>query len=359
MFAKPQMVSLREESKLEFGLGSSSQLNQFCLLKRNEKNSQCEAFYQNFFAENATQERSFIKCPYGLSCIGPLKWTENVRMVSGLLIEGNDCPPELAGFKGVSTKAQIQEYLDGYDAIAREFHQQSYGYLEAAIHDVRHLNADITVHAERLLKVLGYAENVEWDKAKLNAQETDKKTLSIYCASRDISAALSMHEIAIDTKRAADDVVPTNIHRLFYRQKQINLEKLEKKKLTVQLGSTPVSKKLTKSFSLVPIILLNNAIKYAESNSTIQINFVEAGSTFRIVCINTGPIVRKDELATVFLKHRRGSNRSGISGHGIGLWLATVILQANVGAIQMEVEETGRDLAGRKTGKTIVTVRLP
>lgn len=355
---KYQIVTLNDDSKLEFTPGINQTISSFCQLKKNEEHTKCPSFYQQLFLDYKSEVREFTKCPYGLYCVGPIKWTEQPRIVSGFIIEGDDCPSELSGDVEISTKAQVLEYLADFDKIARELYDQSYGNLEAAIHDVRHLNANITSHAERLLKILGYTENADWDKANLNSQETDKKTLSIYCASRDISAALSMYEIAIDPRRASDDVVPTNIHKSFYRQKQINLEKLDKKRLNVQIENTSVSKNLTQSFSLVPIILLNNAIKYAEINSAIYIKFVDTGNTFKIICTNTGPIVRKDELKVVFLKNQRGSNRSGVSGHGIGLWLASLILHANLGTIEMETDETGRDLAGRKIGKTTITVRL-
>ncbi len=351
-------IYLTEDSKLDITSSSLQALTKFCHAKRNETNSQCEFFYQKCFSELNDTNRSFIKCPYGLHCVGLIKWTQQDRIASGFLFEADSHQHQLNGAIDTSTKEQVLELLSGYDKIADELYQQSYRYLEAAIHDVRHLNADVTAHAERLLSNLGYAETAEWDKAKLNSQETDKRTLSIYCASRDISAALSMHEIAIDPRRASGDVAPTNIHKIFYRQKQVNLEKLEKKKLTVQLENTSITKGLTRSFQLIPIILLNNAIKYSENNSTIQIKFQATGNIFRIIFTNYGPIVRANELLRVFQKNYRGSNRSGVSGHGIGLWLASLIVHANLGTIEMEIEETGRDIAGRKTGRTSVVIRL-
>lgn len=355
-----QIVTLTsdDEGRLKFSLGKDKAINQFCQNKRDEKDSQCNQFYKQLFARYATTEREFTKCPYGLHCVGPIWWTESDRIASGLLIKDASCPPELSKILERPTKEEVIEYLRDFDNIVTELHQQSYNYLESAIHDVRHLNADITTHSERLLNDLGYAENQEWDKQRLNSQMADKRTLSIYCASRDISAALSMHEIAIDPRRASDDVSPTSIHKLFYRQKQINIEKLDKKNLTVQLDNTIISKNLTKSFSLVPIILLNNAIKYSDRNSTIHIQFIEAGNIFRIVCSNFGPVVRDDELDAVFLKNKRGSNRAGLQGHGIGLWLASIIVGANRGSIRMEVTERSTDYSGRKIGKTTLTIRL-
>jgi len=356
-----QIITLTSDDngRLKFSPGKNKDINQFCQNKRDEKDSQCIQFYKQLFARYATTEREFTKCPYGLHCLGPIWWTEEDRIASGLLIKNSSCPPELSEIQERPTKEDVIEYLRNFDNIVTEVHQQSYNYLESAIHDVRHLNSDITTHSERLLNDLGYAENQEWDKQKLNSQMSDKRTLSIYCASRDISAALSMHEIAMDTRRAADDVSPTSIHKLFYRQKQINIEKLDKKNLTVQLDNTTITKKLTKSFSLVPIILLNNAIKYSDRNTTINIRFIEAGSIFRIVCSNSGPVVRDDELESVFFKYKRGSNRAGLQGHGIGLWLASIIVGANRGSIKMEVTERSTDYSGRKIGKTVLTVRLP
>lgn len=353
-----------EKGDLIFTPGTAKEVSGFCSLNRSQMKSECAKYYNNLFDKYDSENnriRGYSRCPYGLQSIGPIDWSEKARIASGFLIDKGSIEtiPDDVVRNASTTKDAVEGYLATFDSVAREFYLHSYGYLESAIHDVRHLNQAITSHAERLLKAFGYDPNQEWDMKKLYESEADKRALSIYCASRDMSSALSMHEIAIDPSRASDERILHQIHKLFYRQKQISMEKIIDKNLSLTIGNTTKSILLTKSFSLIPMILLNNAIKYAERNSTIKLEFVEAGSIFRIVCTNSGPVLRQDELEKVFNKYWRGSNRSGIPGHGIGLWLANLIVKANLGAIDMRAVEKSRDMAGRKVGDTIVTIKLP
>lgn len=354
------IISRKEEGGLEFSTTSSDAASEFCAKKQSGAGSKCDEHYSQLFSKPESGKRSLFSCPYGLSSVGPINWTERPRIVSGFLPsdqQSTALPQEVARSALISN-ANLEKYLESFDQIAREYFDQSYAYLESAIHDVRHLNSAITSHAERLLKQLGYDMGQEWDLSNLNSSETGRKALSVYCASRDISSALSMHEIAIDPKRASDELVPHHLHKIFYKQLQISSEKIGEKKLATQLGNTSKIIQLTKSFSLIPMILINNAVKYSSSGSLIKLEFVEAGPFFRIICTNSGPVLRGDELPKAFKKHWRGSNRSGIPGHGIGLWLAKLIVEANLGTIEMSVNEKGRDIAARRVGDTTVTIRL-
>jgi hypothetical protein len=53
-----------------------------------------------------------------------------------------------------------------------------------------------------------------------------------------------------------------------------------------------------------------------------------------------------------------GFEPAGIAGHGIGLWLAKLIVDATLGTIDMQVTEQGRDISGRRLGQTQVTIKF-
>jgi light-regulated signal transduction histidine kinase (bacteriophytochrome) len=234
-------------------------------------------------------------------------------------------------------------------------------HFEAALHDARHLNQTITDTAERLLAGRGYSSDASpWDMRPFREDEELKRFLMIYSASRDLSAAMLMHEISRDPTQATRDITGIPMHRLFYRQFRISDDRLRAARMTWKLGETDKTLRLSSAFRVVPKILIDNAIKYGARDSEISINFVErtTDSFYRIVFTNYGLVIRDDEREKVFSRGVRGSNKGGAQGHGFGLWLAKIIVQANGGAIELRIHEKGRDMSGGRVGNTIVEIKL-
>ncbi len=96
--------------------------------------------------------------------------------------------------------------------------------------------------------------------------------------------------------------------------------------------------------------LLDNACKYSPGSTPILITDSTDGTTATVTVTDKGTGISADEADQLFEKFQRGSNSSGTSGLGIGLWLAQQIAKQHGGSISM-----GPD----SDGCTCVSLRLP
>jgi signal transduction histidine kinase len=92
-------------------------------------------------------------------------------------------------------------------------------------------------------------------------------------------------------------------------------------------------------------ILLDNAIKYTEPNSPIELlgkMAMEGGVEFLVRDHGRG--IPEAELARVFDKSFRGSNAAGIPGSGLGLYMARSVVDVHGGTVSARnVSESGTE----------------
>jgi signal transduction histidine kinase len=92
-------------------------------------------------------------------------------------------------------------------------------------------------------------------------------------------------------------------------------------------------------------ILVDNAIKYTETNSRIELlgkMAMEGGVEFLVR--DHGPGLPEAELARVFDKSFRGSNAAGVPGSGLGLYMARSIADVHGGTVTARnVSESGTE----------------
>lgn len=97
------------------------------------------------------------------------------------------------------------------------------------------------------------------------------------------------------------------------------------------------------------IIVLDNAIKYADANSTVRVGLGATGGHARISIRNAGQVIGADELPHVFERFYRAAN-AGESGSGLGLAIAQWIVGKHDGQI---------DMSSSAREGTEVRIRLP
>jgi K+-sensing histidine kinase KdpD len=83
------------------------------------------------------------------------------------------------------------------------------------------------------------------------------------------------------------------------------------------------------SIELVPLVLLDNAIKYSKSNSTIDIKLEQEKGSVNVIVKNLGPVVEDENERLIFEKFFRDPNAQQFNskGLGVGLWVAQQVLQ--------------------------------
>jgi heavy metal sensor kinase len=96
--------------------------------------------------------------------------------------------------------------------------------------------------------------------------------------------------------------------------------------------------------------IIENAIKYSNSPSTVYTRLVERGNEAVVTVSNSGPSIPSEELSRVFDRFFRSDTSRTTPGSGLGLAIAQTIIEAHHGTIQ---------LTSTPDIETIVTVTLP
>lgn len=125
-----------------------------------------------------------------------------------------------------------------------------------------------------------------------------------------------------------------DIFRMFDKISKLFRHKASKhgKYIEVKKSGGYISNSLCyESIELVPIILIDNAIKYSQKGSTITITLSSNHGFTNVAVTSQGWPVPEMERGKLFKKFFRGTNatRSSSSGLGVGLWIVRKILEAH------------------------------
>jgi signal transduction histidine kinase len=83
--------------------------------------------------------------------------------------------------------------------------------------------------------------------------------------------------------------------------------------------------------------LLDNALKYSDAGSEVIVKTqISANDGAVVEVCDSGAPIREGDKPHIFKKHFRGDNLRGISGNGLGLFLAMRIVEAHRGSLRLE-----------------------
>jgi two-component system, OmpR family, sensor histidine kinase KdpD len=127
-----------------------------------------------------------------------------------------------------------------------------------------------------------------------------------------------------------------------------------------RLEDHPIKVDLQDNLPLVPLdfvlmeqVLVNvidNAVKYSQPGSPIEIKVRVLDMTIEIQIADRGVGIPPEDLARVFDKFYRVQRPDSVSGTGLGLSICKGIIDAHDGSIRAE---------NRSGGGTIITIELP
>ncbi|BAU15191.1 GAF sensor signal transduction histidine kinase [Leptolyngbya sp. NIES-3755] len=153
----------------------------------------------------------------------------------------------------------------------------------------------------------------------------------------------------VDLKQAIDDLSQSFSQR--WASKGLALDV----KLPARL---PVFNTDRDSFQRIVLELLTNAGKYADPNSTVQLQVtVQPGQQIKLALSNIGSAISEEELPHIFEKFRRcqGMTQNAVPGTGLGLALVKSLVQHLNGTI----EATSVTTSDSQSYETCFTVTLP
>jgi len=164
---------------------------------------------------------------------------------------------------------------------------------------------------------------------------SDKSYQDLYNSLELITSQLRMVDVIINPKSIVFGNKKTiNIYQLFEKIKILFGHLSTKKRdINIKLISEGWIDDCNcyESIEFIPLILLDNALKYSVPNSDIEIKFEQNHRNLKVIVKNIGPFVNdanKDKIFEKFFRDEAGQAFSK-EGIGMGLWIAQQILQAH------------------------------
>lgn len=178
-------------------------------------------------------------------------------------------------------------------------------------------------------------------------KNNDKIYQDLYNSLELITSQLGMIDIIVNPKSIVFGTKrPINPYKLFEKIK-ILFDHLASKKRGITINITADSKirdcYCYESIEFIPLILIDNALKYSSPHSIVEIKLEQRNSFVRIIVKNIGPYVSDHNTLKIFDKFFRDPSATEFSkeGIGIGLWIARSILSAHSSEIKYFKDKQG------------------
>lgn len=183
-------------------------------------------------------------------------------------------------------------------------------------------------------------------------ENSDSSYKDLYNSLELITSQLRMVDVIINPKSIIfGNKKKVNMYRLFEKIKILfNHLSTKKKDINIKLISESYvgDCECYESIEFIPLILLDNALKYSVSDSDIEIKFEQHFGIIKVIVKNIGPIVSDENTEKIFEKFVRDSSGESFSkeGMGMGLWIAQQILIAHNSKLHYHKDPKGTKLIG-------------
>jgi len=166
-------------------------------------------------------------------------------------------------------------------------------------------------------------------------KNSDASYKDLYNSLELITSQLGMIDVIINPKSIEfGNKRAINLYRLFEKVKILFGHLATKKRdISINIISEAWIKDCYchESIEFIPLILLDNALKYSVPDSEIEIKLEQSYNNIKVIVKNIGPFVSEENKDKIFDKFFR--DESGIKfsreGIGMGLWIAQQILEAH------------------------------
>jgi K+-sensing histidine kinase KdpD len=166
---------------------------------------------------------------------------------------------------------------------------------------------------------------------------SDKIYKDLYNSLELIDSQLQMVDVILNPRSISfGSRREINMFKLFYKLKVL-FEHISSKTKSINFELTNVDGAYIRncncydSIEFIPLILLDNALKYSAPNSTVKIEITQLYNKAKIKVKNIGPLVCDKNKDKIFEKFFRDESAQEFSknGIGMGLWIAQKILEAH------------------------------
>lgn len=200
----------------------------------------------------------------------------------------------------------------------------------SGLHDIKTAVNLVSRNAEAIVRNLPGADDYE----KIERAEAPLK--SLLKSVNLLNSRLSMASIVANPEAASyGKPRRTPVYRVFHRMERLFEEEAQRRKVWLRMGgNSNASPMLFDSFETIPLVLIDNAIKYSDPGTEVHIR-VEDLPGRTDVCLasveSVGELVALEHRARIFERGFRPPNakRKASSGSGLGLYIAKIVVDAN------------------------------
>jgi len=329
--------------------------HEYCLKRCREK---CEKYYRDIHNIEGVHQ-----CPNGFTSY-VIKDKDDIEIFTAFRLEKHydkrKCNARITKntYNPILTDKQFHDIINAYQKTSNVFklYGESTKFVNDIVHEIKNFNSLIVTKSELLMSRIEDASKRKKDETNLEISH------NIFALSSLISLRYSVYDLTVNPEAlkfgGANSIL---VHNKFFKIIKCYDEEARKRGISIKTsGSTAYKIEAYKTFSLLPFLLIDNAIKYSPDFEEILISFEENKNGLKIKIDSMGPNITKEELLNVFNKEFRSeaAKCTKISGSGIGLHLAQKICELHNININVDFKKENRKVKSIDYGTFIVELNF-
>lgn len=314
------------DKNLSFSDGTYIKALNFC--KSNNNKGKCLEFYKSIYSN---PRKGFVTCPFGMSMYmdleddGALIYTafrekDTYMKKKAKRINNNG---DGIAYNPILQAEQLFQLMDASDK-GNDLEKKQ-NVIDNISHDVKKLNSQIKEHCELLFSTY----NLDNENTVLNESDIQRilsEIKTIYLSSCMIFSRYSLYDYEKNAEFLTKGTqFNCNVYKKFDKMRKIFKNYMNKSISILLEGKSYKHIKAYSSFEMIPLLLIDNAVKYSINNDVI-IRFQENNSLLKVTIESFSPYCYPSEVAHIFNKGYRGIEATKSSdGSGIGLYFVKLL----------------------------------
>lgn len=295
----------------------STEIPYFCEKYYNDEDKKCKKYYEKLAKDGCLD--GFYQCPYGFSC-----YKCNETIYSCLIIVGHSDLPKV----NIHLKNYKQKLNDFTNYTVSQFRtiigcnaelERKQRILRLTIHDLKNATKHFMDLTESVKQDMDLSKKIEENEELFSAIEG----YSLIKYRLDYHDQLMNSGVIYESEKGQ-----INFHKMVMKLSKLMQYRGRKKDVSIEFhGHTNNRFLCSRDMYLASFIFVENAIKYAEQFSTINISFNDINDDkTEVKIVNTCKNISADEMGKIYNDGFRGGQAQVTSkGSGLGLGLAKKI----------------------------------
>jgi K+-sensing histidine kinase KdpD len=297
-----------------------------------EQPIKCLNCHDNFCLNSAQEINAIFECPKEYNCY-KIEIGNNIIVINGVYVQGISKKlsrkVKKTGANQIKKDA-VEKWVVKSNRMIKTLENAVHENVKTTLgmlHDVKTSVSIIFRNAESLISEEAGSTMDE----KINNASPSKKTL--YKSVSLLEERLKMMSLVSNPGSATHgDKRSIPIYKIFDKTLKIFQNLANKKHINLKLiGNSYSSPWLYSSFTTIPLVLIDNAIKYSQPFQDITVTIDDKQGGVSVSVESFSLCIDKEDIEKIFERNYRGknANKVAIEGSGLGLYLADIVAYAN------------------------------